>query len=157
MKATEKLFSFEGKGTIIKGAIIAGIINAIINGLIYWFQIDQTKTYNLTTDMISSNEHTVFGGAVVLGTSLAFILSSITYFTTKMENKPTYFPKVFLLAIKNSIFAFGILTIFALLFQRFYGSIEVTAINAAVITGIIAGLASMLVEYATKTSLLLKK
>lgn len=143
--------------TIIKGAVIAGIINAIINGLIYWFKIDQTKAYNLTTDMISTQEHTVFGEGVVLGTSLAFILTSIAYFTTKMENKPTYFPKVFLLAVKNSIFAFGILTILALLFQRFFGSIEVTAINAAVITGIIAGVASILVEYATKTSLLLKQ
>ena len=98
----------------------------------------------------------MFGEAVVLGTSLAFILTSIAYFTTKMENKPTYFPKVFLMALKNSIFAFGILTIFALLFQRIYGSVGVTAINAALITGIIAGVASTLVEYATKTSLLKK-
>lgn len=143
--------------SIIKGSIIAGIINAIINGLIYWFQIDQTKSYNLTTDMISSQEPTVFGEAVVLGTSLAFILTSITYFTTKMENKPSYFPKVFLMALKNSIFAFGTITIFALLFQRIYGSIEVTAFGGAIITSLIAGIASVLVEYDTKTSLLLNK
>lgn len=143
--------------TIIKGAIVAGIINAIINGLINWFQLDQTKKYNLTIDIISSQEHTVLGGAVVLGTSLAFILTSIAYFTTKIENKPSYFPKIFLLALKQSIFAFGVLTIFALLFQRIFGSIEVNALNAAIITGCIAGLASLLVEYATKINLLQKR
>jgi branched-subunit amino acid transport protein len=142
--------------SIIKGSVAAGIINAIINGLINWFQLDQTKTYNLTTNLISSQEHTVFGGAVILGTSLAFILTSIAYLTAKIEMKPSYFPKVLLLALKNSVFAFGVITIFALLLQKMFGTIEVNAVNSALITGSIAGLVAMLVEYATKNSLLKK-
>jgi len=47
------------KSAILKGAIITGIINAIINGLINWFQLSDSKTINLTIDSISSEEHTV--------------------------------------------------------------------------------------------------
>lgn len=138
---------------ILKGAIIGGVINGIINGFINWFQIDKTNNILLTTDLISSKEHTVFGGAVILATSLAFILTSITYKTYKIDNKPKYFPKVFLLALKHSIFAFGILTIFGLLFQRFFGSHEVRPIQGAILTGIIACFASIIIDYSTKSNL----
>jgi len=143
--------------SIIKGALISGILNAIINGIINWFQLDKTKNILLTTDMISTHEHTVFGGAVILGTTLAFILTSIAYLTTKVETKPKYFPRVFFLALKQSIFAFGVLTIFALLFQRMFGSIEVTGLQAAIFTGCIAGLAAGIVEYSTKNILIKNK
>lgn len=140
--------------TIIKGAFIGGIINAILNGIINWFQLDKTKNILLTTDVISTHEHTVFGGAVILGTTLAFILTSIAYLTTKTADKPNYFPTVFILALKQSVFAFGVITIFALLFQRTFGSHEVSPLYAAIITGCIAGLAAGIIEYTTKTSLL---
>ncbi|MGL5112958.1 MAG: hypothetical protein ACRC6O_10015, partial [Flavobacterium sp.] len=96
------------KSEILKGAIASGVINGIINGMINWFQLDKSSTISLTTDSISSQEYTVFGEAVVLGTSLAFILTSIAFFTIKIENKPSYFPSVFSLALKNTIFVFGV-------------------------------------------------
>jgi len=142
------------QSTILKGALASGIINAIINGIINWFQLGNTKTIKLTTDSISSQEHTVFGGAVILGTSLAFILTSIAYLTLKIKNKPKYFPKVFFLALKQSIFVFGVIIIFALLFQKVFGSIEVSNVYAAIITGIIAGIAAGSIEYSTKKRLL---
>lgn len=142
------------QSTILKGAIASGIINAIINGIINWYQLANTTTIKLTADSISSKDHTVFGGAVILGTSLAFILTSIAYFTIKGNNKPKYFPKVFLLALKQSIFVFGAIIVFALLFQKAFGSIEVTNMHAAIITGIIAGIAAGSVEYSTKKRLL---
>lgn len=142
------------QSTILKGAIASGIINAIINGIINWFQLDTTSMITLSTNVISSQEHTVFSGAVVLGTSLAFILTSIAYLTLKMNNKPKYFPTVFRLALQHSVFFFGLIAIVAILFQRFFGTMEVNAMQAAVITGCIAGVAAGSVDYMTKMKLL---
>lgn len=144
------------KQEIIKGAFVGGVINTIINGAINWFQLDKSKIHYLTVDSISTTEHTVFSGAVVLAVSLAFILSSIAYFTVKDTNKPPYFPKVFLLALKHSVFAFGIVTLTGLLIQRMAGSIEVSAIVAAVIAGLIGGIVAAIVEYETKMQLFVR-
>lgn len=145
------------KQEIIKGASINFVINAIINGVINWFQLDKSKSHFLTVDSITTTEHTVFSGAVVLAVSLAFILSSIAYFTVKDPNKPPYFPKVFLLALKHSVFAFGLVAITGLLIQRFAGSIEVTSMVAATIAGLIGGIVAGIVDYETKMQLLFRK
>lgn len=137
-----------------KGAIVGGAINTFINGLIYWFKVKDKTSVLLTDDVISSTEHTVFSSAVPLATSLAFILTSIAYFTTKKAGKEPYFPKVFLLALKNAIFAFGTVTIGALLLQKYAGSITVSSLSATIITGIIAGIVAGLVDYLTKKDLL---
>lgn len=142
------------KSTILKGAIASGVINALINGVINWYQLKDTKMIHLTVDSISSDEHTVFGGAVMLGTSLAFILTSITYFTIDIKNKPKYFPEIFFHALKQSIFLFGVIIIFSLLFQKSFGSIQITRLSAAIITGIIAGLVSCSVDYSAKNKFL---
>lgn len=137
----------------LKGAIINAVLNGIINGAIYWFQVKGSASVLLTDNLISSDKHTVFAGAVPLATSLAFILSSIAYFTVKKEGKPPYFPKVFLQAVKNAVFAFGTVTIIGILIQRYLGSIEVSTSVAVIITGIIAGVVAGIVDYMTKKDL----
>jgi hypothetical protein len=140
---------------LVKAAAVNGVSNAIINGAISWFTTDDSQPIYLTQDMISSDMHTVFGGAVPLAVSLAFILTAIGYFTTKMQGKPSYFPKVFLLSLKHSVYAFGIVAIAGMLLQRFAGSIEVSMLSAAVVTGIIAGLVAAIVTYETTRSMIL--
>lgn len=137
-----------------KEAIIGGSINGVINGTINWFSVKDKTSLLLTDNLISSTEHTVFAGAVPLAVSLAFILTSIAYFTTKMESKPGYFPKVFFLGLKHSVYAFGLVTIFALLLQRFAGSVSVSPIMAAGISAVIAGLVGAIVNYETKRAIL---
>jgi hypothetical protein len=140
---------------IKKGAFMNGIINAVINGAINWFTLDKSHpSVLLTQDSISSSEHTVFSGAVPLAVSLAFILSSIAYLTTKVADKPPYFPTYFLKALKHSVYAFGLVTIFAILLQRSVGSIAVSLPLAAVIAGIIAGIVAAIVDYETKKTFL---
>lgn len=138
---------------LLKGALISGVVNAFINGIINWFQVNDQTGILLTDDSISSTTHTVFSGSVTLAVSLAFILSSIAYFTTKSESKPPYFPKVFTLALKHSVYAFGVVTIIGILVQRFLGSIEVTPIGSAVVAGLIAGLVGGIVDYETKRAI----
>ena len=140
---------------IMKGAAINGVVNAVINGVINWFTLDKSHpTVLLTQDRISSHEHTVFAGAVPLAVSLAFILTSIAYFQIKTKDKPPYFPTYFVKALKHSVYAFGLVTIFALLLQRYAGSIEVSLPVAAIIAGIVAGVVAGIVDYETKKSLL---
>jgi hypothetical protein len=142
------------KAQILMGAWASGIINAFINGLINWFTMDKSRPLFLTQDRISSQMHTVFSSAVPLAVSLAFILSSIAFFTIKQQGKPPYFPKVFLMALKHSIYAFGVVTILALILQRFAGQVEVSYASGAIFAGIIAGITAGLVDYETKIKVL---
>ena len=142
-----------GQSEIRKGSVITGAVNAVMNGIINWFSYDGRQNVLMSSDMISSNEHTVLSGAVPLAVSLAFILTSITYFTSKLPGKPSYFPEVFKMALKHSIFAFGLMVIFAVLFQRFAGSIYVSPSVASLITGIIAGIVGGIVNYMTISEL----
>lgn len=139
---------------IKKGAAINGVVNAVINGIINWFILDKSHpTMLLTQDQISSSSHTVFSGAVPLAISLAFILTSIAFFQTKVENKPSYFPTFFVKALKHSVYAFGLVVIFAILLQRYAGEVEVSLPLAAIIAGIVAGIVAAIVDFETKKSL----
>ncbi len=136
-----------------KDALIGGAINAVTNGSINWFSLKDQAGILLTDNLIDSKAHTVFAGAVPLAVSLAFIFTSVAYFTTKVENKPSYIPTYFLRALRHSIYAFGLVTVFAILLQRFAGSIEVTPVVAAAISGIIAGIVGAIVNFDTRKSL----
>ena len=138
---------------IKKDSIIGGLSNAIINSIISWFTYKDGGNILLSDDRISSSEHTVFANAVSLAVSLAFILTSISYFTWKLPGKPSYFPVVFKMALKHTIFTFGLVVIFAIMFQRIVGSVVVTPIAASVISGIIAGLVGGTVTYLTTSEL----
>ena len=56
-----------------KAALFSGALNAVINGIINWFQVKGKTELFLTVDSISAKEHTVLGGAVILATSLAIM------------------------------------------------------------------------------------
>jgi LytS/YehU family sensor histidine kinase len=58
------------------------------------------------------------------------------------------------LAVKHCIFAFGIVVIVAILIQKMGGTIAVSPLASAVITGLIAALVGAVVEYETKKMLL---
>lgn len=144
------------KEHLIKGALMGGLINAVINGLIYWFQVKGQDQVMVTDNSISSTEHTVFAGGVILATSLAFILSSIAYFTTKIPGKQPYFPGAFLLSLKNALFAFGAVTVLGVLIQRTMGTMYVSPMTATLITALLAGVISIAVDYLTKQDIISK-
>jgi putative flippase GtrA len=126
----------------------------VINGVIAWFGVRHAESILLTDNQISSTEHTVFAGAVVTAISLAFILSSIAYFTWKIPGKPSYFPKVLLTCLRHTIFTFGLVVALAILIQRYAGSVPVSPFMAALITGIIAGVTAGMVTYLTQAELI---
>lgn len=144
------------KDNLTKGAIMGGLINAVINGLIYWFQVRGQDQVMLTDNSISSTEHTVFAGGVILAASLAFILSSVAYFTTKIPGKPPYFPTMFLMSLKNALFAFGAVTVLGVLIQRYAGTVFVSTTAATIITATLAGLIAGTVDFLTKQEIISK-
>ncbi|TDK44735.1 hypothetical protein [Algoriphagus formosus] len=131
---------------IWKGALTGGVINAIINGLINWFQVKNLDSVLVTDNLISSEAHTLFSGAVPLAVSLAFILSGVAYATTKIPNKPPYFPRYFLKSLQYAFSAFGMVVTLGVLWQRWVGSVEISPVMAAVWAGIIAGIVAFVVN-----------
>ncbi|MCH6232919.1 hypothetical protein [Cognataquiflexum rubidum] len=139
-----------------KSAFIAGGFNAVINGIINWFSVKDLDKVLVSDNLISSTEHTLLSGAVPLAVSLAFILSGVAYLTTKIPNKPSYFPKIFWLSMKHTFMAFGIAVTFGVMWQRWMGSIEISPILATVCTGLIAGIVAGIVNYLTVKEILKK-
>lgn len=132
---------------IRKGAITSGVINAIINGIINWFQVKNLDTVLVTDNLIDTDAHTLFSGAVPLAVSLAFILSSVAYATTKIPGKPPYWPNYFLKSLQYAFSAFGMVVTIGVLWQRYMGSIEISPVMSAVWAGIIAGIVSFVVNF----------
>jgi hypothetical protein len=133
---------------ILKGAMLSGVINAVINGAIQWFLLAGEGPLPLTVDGISDDTHTVFGAAVPLAVSLAVILTAVAYTTVKSA-KPPFFPTFLWMAVKHGFFALGVVITFAVFWQRFVGSILVPVPLGVVILGIVAGVVSAVVNYMT--------
>lgn len=136
------------KKALIKGAVITGVINAIINGGIQYFFLKNHDVIPISVDSITNSDVTVLGTAVMLAITLAMILTLVAYFGIK-EKKTPFFPTTLWLTIKHGFFTFGVLTSLAVLLQKYVGTVEVSLISALVIIGFSAGLVSGIVNYLT--------
>jgi hypothetical protein len=132
----------------MKGAVLSGVINAVINGAIQWYLLKGHAPLPLTVDGITNDEHTVFGAAVPLAVSLAMILTAVAYQTVKFA-RPRFFPTFLWMTVKHGFFVLGLVITFAVFWQRIFGTIEVSLAMAVVILGVIAGLVSGVVNYMT--------
>ena len=139
---------------LIHGAMVTGIINAAVNGIINWFQVSGKPEIMLTVDSISNKEHTVMGGAIILAFVLSVIITSIGFFTMKLKTRPKYFPTAFFLTFRNAFFLFGVFVTLAILWQRFVGTVSVSPVMAAIVVGAIAGIVAGVTDYLTKKELM---
>lgn len=137
-----------GHDAILKGALLSGAINAVINGAIQWVLLSGHGPLALTVDAITNDEHTVFGSAVPLAVSLAMILTAVAYSTVK-GTKPPFYPTFLWMTVKHGFFALGVLITFAVLWQRLLGTIIVPLPVGVVILGLVAGGVSVTVNYMT--------
>ena len=140
---------------LIKGALITGFFNAIINGGIQYFFLKDMEVIPISVDAITNDVPTVLGEAVSLAISLSILLTVVAYFTIK-EEKVKFFPTAFWLAIKHGFFTFGVITSLAVLWQKNMGTIEVSLLTALLIIGIIAGVISGVINYLTLKECTLK-
>lgn len=136
------------KQALVKGAVITGVINAVINGGIQYFFLKDHDVIPISVDSITNNEKTVLGAAVMLAITLSMILTLVAYFGIK-EKKVPFFPDAFWSVIKHGFFTFGVITSLAVLWQRYAGTVEVSLLAALIIIGVIAGIVSGVVNYLT--------
>ncbi|MDN6291542.1 MAG: hypothetical protein L0J35_00550 [Tetragenococcus halophilus] len=138
----------EIKSKLIKGALVTGVINAVINGGIQYFFLKDKKSISISVDSITNTEETVLGTTVTLAITLAMILTLVAYFGIK-EKKAPFYPTAFWLTIKHGFFTFGVITSLAVLWQRYAGTVDVSLVSALIIIGVIAGIVSGIVNYLT--------
>lgn len=145
---TAEAIAQEEKKKVMIGAIISGVINAVINGGVQWYLLKDESQLPLTVDGITNEEHTVFGAAVPLAVSLAMILTAVAYLGFK-KPRPPFLPTYLGLTLKHGFFALGVIVTFAVIWQRSFGSVLVSLGSAVVILGIVAGVVSAIVNYMT--------
>ena len=138
----------EKKIKLIKGAIITGIINAVINGGIQYFLLKGHNTIPISVDSITNTVETVLGTAVMLAITLSMILTLVAYFGIKGRKSP-FFPTTIILVLKHGFVTFGILTSLSVLWQKYMGTVEVSLVSGLIIIGVIAGIVSGFVNYFT--------
>jgi hypothetical protein len=141
------------KPDILKGAVLSGVINAVINGAIQYFLMRGTASIPLSVDSIGTETHTVLGSSVPLAVSLAMILTAVTHWTLKAPKKP-FVPTTLWLVVKHGLFAFGAVVAAAVMWQRTVGTVEVGLGTAVLILGIVAGIVSAVVNYMTISAVL---
>ena len=157
--------SHHARDIIQKDAIISGAINAVINGVIGWFMFRGQSSILLTVDTISAHEKTVFSTGVMTAFLLSMILGAIAFFifakkatglqltSNELLDRPFFFFGVRTIAF-YSLFAFGTAALVALFLQKFLGSLLVTPLVAALLIGIIAGLAAWFINAAVMRAML---
>ncbi|SMC75379.1 hypothetical protein [Primorskyibacter flagellatus] len=133
---------------ILQGAILTGVINAVINGAIQIYFLWGNTTIPLSVDGITNDSHTVFGSAVPLAVSLAMILTVVAYMTMKVPKQP-FFPSVLWLTFKHGMFALGLCVTGAVIWQRAMGTMTVSLPAAVIVLGVLAGLVAGIVNYMT--------
>ncbi len=134
---------------ILKGALVGGLINAVINGAIQYFILRGSDgPIPLSVDSIATDTHTLLGSSVPLAVSLAMILTAVAHWTTKGVKKP-FFPTTLWLVIKHGLFTFGLVVAGAVMWQRLMGTIDVSLATAVVFLGIVAGVVSAIINYMT--------
>ena len=129
-----------GPPEVLKGAMLSGAINAVINGGIQPYLLRGKGPIPLSVDAISAGTRTVLASAVPLAVSLAMILTA--------PKKP-FVPTTLWLVVKHGPFAFGAVVAAAVVWQRAAGTMEVSVGTAVVLLGAVAGLVAAVVNYMT--------
>lgn len=148
--------AIQNQQKLVKGALITGVINALINGGIQYFFLKDFTIIPISVDSITNDTATVLGTAVTLAISLSVILTIVAYFSIK-EKKVSFFPTAFWLTIKHGFFTFGVITSLSVLWQKKMGTIDVSLTAALLIIGLIAGLISAIINYLTLKECTLEK
>lgn len=133
---------------IVKGALVAGLMNGAINGVIQFFLLRHHASIPLSVNDITNDIQTIFGTSVPLAVSLAMILTIVGYLTLKGLKRP-FWPDALWLTIKHGIFAFGAIVSGAVLWQRVMGSVPLSLVAAVVTLSLIAAVVAAVVNYMT--------
>jgi hypothetical protein len=140
---------------IIKASLIQAATNTVINAAINYFMVRGKDVHYITADSITaSGSDTVIGHSVFLAVSLAVIFTLLGFKSLRPVLPNVTWGQVIPTAVKNGIYAFGLVIIFGVLWQRVFPDLTIGTVGAALIAGGIAGVASGVTNYTTVTRLL---
>jgi hypothetical protein len=150
---------------IQRDALISGIANAVINGIIGWFMFRSQDGIPLTIDSISAHEKTVLSTGVMTAFMLSLILGTMAFFAFRKKAEKLHLGDVELLqrpffffglrtVVFYSLLAFGTVALGALFLQKFLGSVLVAPLVAGLIIGVIAGLAAWFINASVMRAML---
>lgn len=147
----------------VQDSLIGGVINAVINGAISYNGFKAETTVPLSLDLISTQQHSVWGTGVSLAFALGIILSLITAkmfvkhvaksddgLAERLKKPWSFLIKV---AVGNAAALFGWFVALAVLWQRMLGTIQVGPVLAAVLVALLALIITVIVEMRTKQAL----
>lgn len=139
---------------IVKASVIQAATNTVINGLINYFMLRGKEAHLITADSITSGHDTVIGHSVFTAVILALIFTLLGFNAHKRHLTNVGWRKVGGLAAKNAIYAFGLIVIFGVLWQKMFPNVSIGTLGAATLAGLIAGAVSGITNFNTLSSLL---
>jgi hypothetical protein len=149
--------------SIMKASLINSLINGGINAAISWFTFSKHNIIPITLDHISNHEVTVLGQGVLLALLLSLILTGVNFAVFSKELRKAndgqrfrhpFWPWGVQLAVRNSLTAFGVAMVVAVLWQRFIGTVLVPPAAATIIMFFVAGGLVFYVSMATMKTML---
>lgn len=142
------------QSTLLQGAIKQGAISFLISGTLAYLSGRNGGLQRITDDCISAGgSATIVGQAVTSGVIMAIILTLILHKGQKSVLGDRLWPTLIRQILKNAIYAFGLLVIVGVVWQRIFGSIQLGPLPAALLTGLIAGTVSGITNYSTLSAM----
>jgi hypothetical protein len=139
---------------IVKASLIQVGVNTVINGAINYFMIRAKDLHAITADSVTAGNETVIGHAVCSAVILAVIFTLLGFNSHRKQLPGVSWGQAGSLAVKNAIYAFGLMVILGVLWQRVFPNATVGTMGAAMIAGLIAGAVSGITHYSTLNRLL---
>lgn len=138
---------------IAKEAWISAGVNLVLNAAINAWMLEGKGPHLLSVDSIAAKEPTVFGSAVPLAVILSAILATITYFTFRKKARalglapaPLLERPYFFFGLRQALAAafvmFGAVVAAGVVWQRLFGTVEVSTPVAASVAGLVAGVSA---------------
>jgi hypothetical protein len=144
---------------------VGAAINALINGAIAWFAFRSAASVPMSVDSIAAPGVTALGNAATAAFSLVLIITCITFFVfrsgaRKAPGAPEavrtlpFLPTGLRIALANTLLVFGAFVAAAVMWQRLVGTVELGPVAAAIVVGLVAGVATAFAEWRTKREML---
>jgi len=139
---------------IVKTSLIQAGVNTVINGVINYFMVRGKDVHLITADSITAGNDTVIGHSI-FGAMLLAVIFTLLGFNSQRRHLPgVTWGQVGRLAVKNAIYAFGLMVILGVLWQKMFPNVSIGTIGAATVAGLIAGAVSGITHYSTLSRLL---
>lgn len=142
---------------LVRASFLQAATNAVINGTIGYATLEKGKNHLITADSITAGSNTVVGHAMPTAIILAVVFTLMSYKSHRQFLPGRTWSEVAKLATKNAIYAFGLMIIAGVMWQKFFPNLSVTDVGAAAITGLIAGTISGITTYTTVSELLARE